>query len=383
MAVRVPEGMKSVVAATIPVAFVSAYYGLVHMARIQAGDRVLIHAAAGGVGLAAVRLAQLLGAEIYATAGSEAKRDHLRALGVQHIYSSRSLDFAKSLLEATHGRGVDIVLNSLAGEFIANSVSVLAKNGRFVELGKNQIWTAERMSRERPDVSYYTMQLDAVIVNQPAFVGEMLRDTMRLVSEGQAQPLPLTEFPITEVVEAFRFMAHAGHIGKIIVTHPFSEGASGASEQPLLRADRTYLITGGLGALGLLLARWLADQGARHLTLAGRRAGGDVEGEVANLRAAGVQTMVRQADVTVREDVEQLLREIRESAAPLGGVFHLAGVLNDGILMLQDWPRFRRALDPKMLGALHLDELTRQDPVEHFVLFSSAPSILGSPSQGN
>jgi acyl transferase domain-containing protein/NADPH:quinone reductase-like Zn-dependent oxidoreductase/acyl carrier protein len=383
MAVQVPEGMNSAVAATIPVAFVSAYYGLVHMARIQAGDRVLIHAAAGGVGLAAVRLAQLLGAEIYATAGSEAKRDHLRALGVQHIYSSRSLDFAKSLLEATHGRGVDIVLNSLAGEFIANSVSVLAKNGRFVELGKNQIWTAERMSRERPDVSYHTMQLDAIIVNQPAFVGEMLRDTMRLISEGQAQPLPLTEFPITEVVEAFRFMAHAGHIGKIIVTHPFSQGASAASEQPLLRADRTYLITGGLGALGLLLARWLADQGARHLTLVGRRAADEGQVEVANLRAAGVQMMVRQADVTAREDVEQLLREIRESAAPLGGVFHLAGVLNDGILMLQDWPRFRKALDPKMLGALHLDELTRQDPVEHFVLFSSAASILGSPSQGN
>ena len=382
MALAIPDDLLSADAASIPVAFVTAYFGLHHLADMRPGDAVLIHAGAGGVGLAAIHLARHVGAEIHATAGSEDKRQFLRSLGVRHVYNSRTLDFARQVAEATAGAGVNIVLNSLAGEFIEKSVEVTAKGGRFIELGKNNIWTPERMRTSRPDINYHTMALDDVIMHRPEFIGEMMSDVARLMAAGALKPLPLTPFAIADAVEAFRYMAQARHIGKVVVIH----GSEAATEVdgPLVRADKTYLITGGLGALGLTLARRLCQMGARHLVLVGRRPPSDVAlRTLSDLEALGAEVLIERIDVTNREELERLLARIRISAAPLGGIFHAAGALDDALIMRLDDTRFRTALNPKLLGAMNLHELTRDDDLQYFVLFSSAAATLGTPGQAN
>ena len=382
MAVPIPDEMTFAQAATIPVAFITAYYGLWHLAKIRRGDKVLIHAAAGGVGLAAIELAQHFGAEIYATAGSEEKRSVLRSLGVKQVFDSRSVDFAAGVGEATAGRGVDIVLNSLAGHFIGKSLEVTTKGGRFVELGKNNIWTTERMTDERPDVAYHTMALDELIINRPDFVGEMLRDVAEMIALAKVKLLPRTEFRITQVIESFRYMAQAKHVGKIVVSHG-NEMATGSAGPPV-SPDRTYVITGGVGGLGLVLARRLGELGARYLALIGRHPpSAQATKAIAELEGSGTHVTFHLVDVSDRLQLDQVLTEIRKSDAPLAGVFHLAGALDDSLLMRLDDKRFRTALDPKLLGALHLHELSVEDNLDYFVLFSSAASTLGTPGQSN
>ena len=268
-----PVGVSLAEAASIPVVFLTTIYGLHHLAHMKAGDRVLIHAAAGGVGLAAVQLAQRAGAEIFATAGSLEKRRHLQALGVTHVFDSRSLDFANEIMSRTGGRGVDIVLNSLAGKFIAKSVSVLAPGGRFLELGKRGILTREQFGEARPDCEYYAYDLGEEALADSSLLPGMYKDLLAAFAKGELRPLPLTTFSNERIVEAFRFMAQAKHIGKIVVTKPASDAAAQTSPTKLrLRDDATYLITGGLGGLGLETARWMAGEGAGNIVLMGRHA---------------------------------------------------------------------------------------------------------------
>ena len=368
-----PGGLSFEEAATIPVVFLTAHYGLNHLAKLQLGERVLIHAAAGGVGLAAIQLAQRLGAEIYATAGSPAKRAHLRALGVQHIFDSRSLSFADDVRAATGGAGIHVVLNSLAGEFIPKSLALLAPGGRFLEIGKTDIWDREKVRKVRPDVDYHTIALDQMGLSDPAFVGSLLREMLPAFVDGTLRPLPCHDYPLVEAPAAFRFMAQARHIGKIVLTQ------ASASIGPI-RADGTYLITGGLGALGLRVARWLVEQGARHLVLVGRRAPGP-EGEAAlrDLELNGVHVTVARADVGRYEETAAMLAPL----LPLRGIIHAAGVLDDGVVAEQTWDRFGRVLAAKAWSAWNLHLLTRDQPLDFFVLFSSAAALLGSPGQGN
>ena len=266
-----PVGVSLAEAASIPVVFLTTFYGLHHLARMKAGDRVLIHAAAGGVGLAAVQLAQRAGAEIFATAGSPEKRSHLQALGVAHVFDSRSLDFANEIMSRTGGRGVDIVLNSLAGEFIERSVSVLAPGGRFLELGKRGILTREQFGAARPDCEYYAYDLGEEAFADSSLLPGMFKELLAAFAKGELRPLPLTTFSNERMVDAFRFMAQAKHIGKIVVIKPHPNAAARTSPTKLrLRDDATYLITGGLGGLGLETARWMAGEGARNIVLMGR-----------------------------------------------------------------------------------------------------------------
>ena len=270
--VVLPAGMSFAEAASIPVAFLTTIYGLHRLARMKASDRVLIHAAAGGVGLAAVQLAQRAGAEIFATAGSPEKRHHLQALGVTHVFDSRSLDFADEIMSRTDGRGVDIVLNSLAGEFIAKSVSVLAPGGRFLELGKRGILTREQFGQERPDCEYFAYDLGEEALADSSLLPGMYKDLLAAFAKGELRPLPLTTFSNERLVDAFRFMAQAKHIGKIVVTKPARTLPPNFPTKFRLRDDATYLITGGLGGLGLETARWMAREGARNIVLMGRHA---------------------------------------------------------------------------------------------------------------
>ncbi len=379
LAGAVPSGLGIEDAAAVPIAFLTAHYGLERLARMGPGDRVLVHAAAGGVGLAAVQLAQRAGAEVFATVGSESKRQLLASLGVRHIMSSRSLDFAREVMERTGGRGVDIVLNSLAGDFIPASLSTLTAGGRFVELGKTGIWDAERVRRHREDVAYWTVYLGDLCREEPALVETMLGGILGDLAAGRLRPLPRRTFARSEAAAAFRFMAQARHVGKIVLA------GDPAGDSPItLRPDATYLITGGLGALGIEVARWMASRGARHLVLLGRHGAvtGRARDVIADLGRQGVVIDTVEADVANTAEMADVLRGIERRRPPLRGIVHAAGVVGDGVLLDQSWERFAATMKAKVDGAWVLHGLTRGADLDFFVLFSSAAGVIGSAGQG-
>jgi NADPH:quinone reductase-like Zn-dependent oxidoreductase/aryl carrier-like protein len=390
-----PPSLSPEEAATIPLAFLTAFHALHHVARLRRGERVLIHAAAGGVGLAAVQIAARAGAEIFATAGSEDKRAYLRALGVHHVMSSRDLAFADEIRGRTGGQGVDVVLNSLAGDFIPKSLDLLRDYGRFIEIGKRDYEAGRRIGL-RPflrKLTFSLVDLRGMILDRPEEVRELFEEVMALFEDGALKPLPHRLFPIADAADAFGVMARAEHIGKVVVSLAGAAEAPIATargESPRIAPDRTYLITGGLGGLGLRLAAWFVEQGARHLVLVGRsgaseRADGPAppEAAVASLRAAGADVRVARADVSVRTDLAAVLDDLDRSMPPLGGVVHAAGVLDDGSLARLTDERVARVMAPKVLGAWNLHELTRGRPLDLFVLCSSALALLGSPGQAN
>lgn len=380
-AIAKPSHMSFADATTIPTAFLTANYGLTYLAKLKAGDRVLIHAAAGGVGQAAIQIAQHLGAEVFATA-SPAKWKFLHSMGIERVMNSRSLDFADEILAATDGQGIDVVFNSLNGEFIAKNLEVLAPGGRFVEIGKIGIWETKQIKHSRPDVSYFPFDLLEVSQAKPQIMTAMLDELIAQFQAGLMHPLPTTVFPIEAAPDAFRYMAQARHIGKVVLTLP-----TVAPRQSLIRPDATYSITGGLGALGLRLARWLAERGACHLLLLSRRTPSQSARQaIRQLEDSGVTVRVIQVDVTCLSDLKTALSPfLRESSfhPPLKGIFHLAGTLDDGLLVNQSWERFATVMAPKLAGAWHLHHLTQHLPLDCFVCFSSMASVIGSPGQGN
>ena len=382
-----PDHLTFDEAATIPIAFLTAYYALNYLGRICQGDRVLIHAASGGVGQAAVQIAQHIGAEIFATAGSPEKRAFLRAQGIEHVMDSRSLDFAGEVMDITNGEGVDLVLNSLAGEFIPRGISVLRAGGRFLEIGKVDILQNTQLGLQLLDnnIAFFAIDLSKLILNEPALIRALWQEAVSYFSNFSFRPLPLKVFPVADVVEAFRYMAQAKHIGKVVVSLETDKVLVVPARQPVTFADAgTYLISGGAGGLGLAVAQWLVDQGARHLVLMGRSgATPAAQPALDAMAAAGAEVRVVKADVAQVEQVAQVLAEIRESMPPLRGVIHAAGVLDDGILLQLTPERFRKVMAPKIDGAWNLHQLTLDDPLDHFVLFSSGASVLGSPGQGN
>lgn len=377
LVVRRPAGMPPGEAATIPIAFLTADWALHEVGRLRAGERVLIHAAAGGVGLAAVQLARAAGAEVYATAGSPRKRALLRRLGVAGVYDSRTVSFRDELLRDTGGAGVDIVLNSLTGDAIEASVDVLAAGGRFLEIGRTGVWDAERFRAARPDARYHVLYLGDELARQPERARERLVALVDRVAAGELHPLPFHRFPIEEMPRAFRFMARARHVGKIVV---FDSPAALDALDP----DGAAWITGGLGALGLATARDLVRRGVRRLVLSSRRGPDDAaRRELEALRDAGAEVLVLPCDVSRRDQVDAALAAIAGRGWRLRHVYHAAGLLDDAVLLQQDWPRFERVLAPKAAGAWHLHEATRDLPLESFVLFSAGAAWFGSPGQAN
>ncbi|WP_424102087.1 SDR family NAD(P)-dependent oxidoreductase [Moorena producens] len=377
-----PESLNFEQAATIPANFLTAYYALHHMAQIKPGDRVLIHAAAGGTGMAAVQIAQLAGAEVFATA-SPPKWEALRSMGVKYIMNSRTLDFASEVMKITQGQGVNIVLNSLtSGEFIAKSLSVVSRQGRFVEIAKRDVWESNQVAKIRPDVSYWVVDMVQLSKREPNLIQLMLQEIRQKFAESKLKLPPLKEFPIEDVVSAFRYMQQAKHIGKIVVTQ--SQESFETTKALSCSEDGTYLITGGLGGLGLLVARWLTERGARNLALVGRSGASDaVQTQLKELERSGAKVVVYRADVSEVESIAQVLSQIEQSLPPLRGIIHSVGVLDDGILQQQTWEKFARVMAPKVQGAWNLHNLTVHEPIDFFVLFSSAASLLGSPGQAN
>ena len=331
-------------AATVPIAFLTAHHALDELGHLGSQDRVLIHAGAGGVGMAAIQLARRAGAEIFATAGSEAKRAHLRSIGVEHVFDSRSDRFAAGVMEATGGRGVDVVLNSLADELIDASVGVVAPGGRFLEIGRRTIWSPEHMAEVRPDIEYHIVYLGAVAESEPSRIAAMFTQLGGWFAGGDLEPLPLTVFEPDDVEDAFRYMAAARHIGKVVVRAPLGGFT--------IRPDATHLITGGTGGIGLCVARWLIDQGATRLALAARRApDAATAAAIDELRQGGAEVRVLTLDV---EDPDLVRSVLAEFGADLGGIVHAAGVVADGLIAGLGPTEVDAVVGPKVDGLEHL-----------------------------
>lgn len=385
-----PAGMSAAEGATIPIAFMTAFYGLTEAARLRRGETVLIHAGAGGVGMAAIQVAKWIGAEIFATAGSPEKRDLLLSLGVSRVWSSRTLEFVDGIREATNGRGVDVVLNSLSGEAMERSFEALAPLGRFIEIGKRDILEKSRLPMAAFDrsVTFSALDLDRLTLTSQDVIVRLFAQTWEHFQSGAFTALPLTRFPAANIAEALRYMAQSKQIGKIVVD--FDDDADVAvaplaAHRDPIRADATYLVTGAFGGVGLELVRLLAASGARRLVLTGR--GGarsdDAKALLAELAAAGVDARELRLDVADAAAVAALVGEIERTMPPLRGVFHAAAVLDDALIANLDDARLAAVMSPKALGALNLHEATRHLELDRFVLFSSATSLIGNPGQAS
>ncbi len=387
---KMPAGLSCEEAATLPVVFMTAWYALRKVARMKAGERILVHAGAGGVGMAAIQIAHHLGAEVIASAGSPTKRALLKTLGVKHVIDSRRGDFAESVMELTNGRGVDVVLNALAAEAIPMGLSCLAESGRFLEIGKRDIYMNSRIPLWglRRNSSFHVIAMDAIFAGDEAQTRDLLAEVTALVDQGALTPLPFRSFPASRIDAAFRLMAGGKHTGKVVVgfADPFMV-RKGEPPQPAfaVKPDGAYLITGGLGGFGRVLAEWLVQAGARHLVLSSRSGASTPETVdfVASLVARGIETTVLKADIGSPADVKGLISGLRAAKTPLKGIFHLAMVIDDAPLSALTAERLRTVMAPKAHGAWLLHENTIGMDLDCFVMFSSVSSIFGNPAQGN
>lgn len=379
-------------AATIPTTFFTAYYALVELARLRRGERVLIHGGAGGVGIAAIQLARHLGAEVFATAGSREKREFVRLLGADHVLDSRSLAFADDVLALTRGEGVDVVLNSLAGEAMVRSIDTLRPFGRFLELGKRDFYENSHIGLRpfRNNISYFGIDADQLMKALPQLTTRLFNEVMRLFDDDVLHPLPYRAFPAARVEEAFRYMQQARQIGKVLVNYPAGTPAPvrSATREAQLRFDPkgAWLLIGGTGGLGFATARWLIAHGARHLTLASRSGELNEVGraELAQwMRDFGAQVHVASCDVTDVKALRKLVATIDARGVPLKGVLHSAMHIDDALVRNLDDARFADVLAPKIAGALNLHHATRDHQLDYFVVYSSATTALGNPGQSS
>lgn len=383
-----PTRLSFAEAASMPVVFMTVYYALNKLARLGHNERVLIHTATGGTGLAAIQLARFLGAEVFATAGSDDKRAYLRAQGIEHVFDSRTLSFAAEIQEKTGGQGIDVVLNTLTGDARTRSLELLAPYGRFVELSKRDIFENGQLAMTpfRRSVSFASVDLPSMSVERPALLGDLLNEVMQLCEMGIFQPLPVQVFPASSAKEAFQLMANAKHIGKVVVAMNDPAASILPAEQPktTIRPDGAYLITGGVGGLGLSLAQWMVDQGARQLALVSRSGKTPASREaVAAMEGKGARVLVIEGDVSKAEDMARVIATVDRELLPLRGIVHAAGILDDRTLLEMDEERFWRVLHPKVEGAFHLHQATLDKQLDFFILYSSAASLLGAPGQGN
>jgi acyl transferase domain-containing protein/NADPH:quinone reductase-like Zn-dependent oxidoreductase/acyl carrier protein len=379
-ALKVPAAISCEAAATIPVAFFTSYYSLVTLAALKRREWVLIHGGAGAVGLAAIQIAVSRGARVIATAGSPAKRDLLRSLGIHYVFDSRSTSFVDQVRNVTEG-GVHVVLNSLSGEAMERSIACLRPFGRFVELGKRDYIANSHVGLRpfRKNLSYFGVDVDQLIVGREALSQRVYAQMMREFANGTLVPLP---YSVANVTEAFQLMQQSAHIGKLVVRPPAVIARSPAGKNFTIDAKGTHVITGAFGGFGLETVKWLIEQGARNLVLIGRR--GPVTPEArAVLQAPGVKIMAEPCDVSDLSALERLFDKVRATMPPIVGVIHAAMVLDDAIVANLDAERFRRVLAPKAAGAENLEAATRGQSLDYFVMFSSVTTLLGNPGQGN
>ncbi|MFC9971175.1 SDR family NAD(P)-dependent oxidoreductase [Spirillospora sp. NPDC127200] len=385
----IPDAMGFTDAVTLPVAFLTVLHGLERLAGLRAGETVLVHGAAGGVGMAALQHAAHVGAHVIATAGTPAKRDLLRAMGVEHVLDSRGLDFAEQVKKLTAGRGVDVVLNSLSGEAVTRSLEALAPGGRFIEMGKRDIYENRRLPLRAFDrnITFSAMDLSRC-TNDAAVLADYYHRVAERIATGVYRPLPHRVFPAARVQEAFHLLQHSRHTGKVVIAFdPLDEPVLVEPEprQPELGGDATYVVVGGLSGFGAATARWLVERGARHLALVGRRGAATPGAEelLAELAARGAHAVAHAVDATDLEAVRRILTEIDASGHPLRGVVHSAMRVDDDLLVDLSDERFAASLAPKVTTAAVLDVLTRDRDLEFFLMYSSSAGFVGQVCQAN
>ncbi|KAI0513082.1 hypothetical protein F5B22DRAFT_657489 [Xylaria bambusicola] len=393
---RDEDGLSFEDMAGMPLVFATAVYGLLYLGRLRKGEKVLIHSATGGVGLAAVQIAKMVGAEIFATVGTLAKREFLkREYGLEdsHIFSSRDTSFAAGIMAATNGRGVDVALNSLVRELLAASWSVMANNGRHIEIGRTDIMEYGILDLNvfKRNTTFSAFDFGVVADDHPEIVADVMKDVMKYLREGKIRALqPMALFPATQISAAFAEFANPHRIGKVVVSF-CPEGSSSRSllavrrEQKgaiTFRADGTYLLIGCLGGLGRCLARFMVDRGARNLTFLGR--GGADKKEAAamidSLRARGCLVHVVRGDVSNKEDVA---RAVAVAGVPVYGMVQGAMALEDKLFSKLDLPGWQYPIDPKVRGTWNLHECLAGQPLDFFVMLSSISAMTGAPTQSN
>jgi phthiocerol/phenolphthiocerol synthesis type-I polyketide synthase C len=388
LVVPVPDALSDADAATFGVAYLTAWYSLREVGRLDAGERVLIHSATGGVGLAAVAIAKMVGARVYATAGTDAKRELLSTLGAEYVGDSRSVVFADEILELTEGAGVDVILNSLAGEAITRGVQILAPGGRFVELGKKDVYAdaALGLSALAKSASFSVVDLDLNLRLQPRRYNRMLSEILALAAAGDLEPLPVSEFDFDHVIDAFRLMASGGHIGKILVSTPVEgtiRAIASPPPQPLVARDGGYIVVGGMGGVGFVAARWLAEQGAGIVVVNGRSApDAETLEAISELNAGGMRVEVITGDIAAPETAQRLVGAVEDAGFRVRGVLNSATVLDDQIVLNMSETAAARVFRSKVTGSWRLHTATAHLDLDWWLAFSSAASLLGSPGQG-
>ncbi|VBA50366.1 Mycocerosic acid synthase-like polyketide synthase [Mycobacterium pseudokansasii] len=388
LATPIPQGLTDAQAAAVTTAHATAWYGLHDLARIKAGDKVLIHSGTGGVGQAAIAMARAAGAEIYATAGSPKRRQLLRDMGIEHVYDSRSIDFAEEIRRDTDGYGVDIVLNSLTGAAQRAGLELLSWGGRFIEIGKRDIYGDTKMGLFpfRRNLSFYGVDLGMMSLTHPQYIRELLSTVYRLTADGTLPMPESTHYPLADAATAIRVMGAADHTGKLILDIPRAGSSSVVlppEQVPVFRGDGSYIITGGLGGLGLFLAEKMATAGAGRIVLSSRSAPSQKALETIELiRSIGSDVVVECADIGQGGTAERLVANATATGLPLRGVLHAAAVVEDATLTNISDELLDRDWAPKVYGAWHLHQATVDQPLDWFCSFSSAAAMLGSPGQG-
>jgi NADPH:quinone reductase-like Zn-dependent oxidoreductase/acyl carrier protein len=386
-AVKLPDYLSFEQGANL-IAWLTAYHGLVRVAALQPGETVLVHSAAGGVGLAAIAVARWCGARVLATAGTDDKRAYLRELGIEHVGSSRDLSFADDVRAWTGGRGVDVVLNFTPGETVAKGVACLAPYGRFIEIGKASFDqdAALRLAPFNENLVYASVDFDRLLAGRPNEVRTLYGEVIERFDAGDFTSSPFTSFPASRVSDAFRTFARARHIGKIVVTmRDPALRLRPCRQRARLDSNGTYLVSGGLGGFGLETARWLANQGARHLVLASRRGAQSLEAgdTIDALRDQGIDVRAVAVDVASLDELSRLFADLRLALPPLRGIVHSAAVFDDRPLAELDRDALQHVMAAKARGAWNLHVLSQEHDLEFFVCFSSISSLIGNAGQGN
>lgn len=376
-------------AATVPTTFFTVYYAFVQLAQLQEGEKVLIHGASGGVGIAAVQLALHLGAEVFAAAGTPEKRAFVKNMGAHHVLDSRSLSFESDIFEITEGEGIDVVLNSVYGEAVNRNLSILKPFGRFLELGKRDFYENSRIGLRpfRNNITYFGIDADQLLTEKAALAKRLFKDLMKLFEKGEIHPLPHRVFDANRIQDAFSYMQQSRQIGKVIVRLPKALPVEIKPADTTLKLDysATYIITGGLSGFGLTTAKWLVSKGAKHLTLLGRKGPVTPESKeaIAELEAVGITVSAPACDVTDQSQLRAVFTGIADQKIKLAGVVHAATVFDDALIRNMTTEQLDNVIGAKAAGAWNLHEQTKDLDLDFFVLYSSATTLFGNPGQAN
>ncbi|ETS81066.1 hypothetical protein PFICI_06068 [Pestalotiopsis fici W106-1] len=392
-AAKIPADMSFAAASSIPVVYCTAYYGLVELGRLCPGERVLIHAAAGGVGQAAMQLARMLGAEIYATVGSPEKKKFIMdnyGIPSDHIFSSRDTAFGAAIREATRGAGIDVVLNSLAGDFLRETWDCIAHFGRFIEIGKRDITSNTRleMSKFKYNATFSSVDLTVLAKERPQQMGEIFTKVMDLFDSGVVHPIfPVTVFGISEVEKAFRLLQSGKTTGKLVVVPRPGDQVKAThlknSSTSLFRGSATYVIIGGTGGLGRSMTRWMVGKGARNIVLLSRT--GAVQSHVASLveemEQLSAKIAVKACDVACMDSVTEVVSSCTQELPPVAGVIHAGMVLRDVLFEKMTFEDYQTVIRSKVAGAWNMHNALAGKSLDFFIVISSAAGIVGNRGQ--